>query len=88
MRVDDTYYMLSSACTGWEPNQCKLATSSRMTRDWSGLTDIGDRIAYDTQAASILTVKGTKQTTYLYVGDRWMDPDLPNSTISPFLSAL
>ncbi len=79
VRVDDTYYMLSSACTGWEPNQCKLATSSRMTRDWSGLTDIGDRIAYDTQAASILTVKGTKQTTYLYVGDRWMDPDLPNS---------
>ncbi len=79
VRVDDTYYMLSSACTGWEPNQCKLSTSSRMTRDWSGLTDIGDRIAYDTQAASILTVKGTKQTTYLYVGDRWMDPDLPNS---------
>ncbi len=79
VRVDDTYYMLSSACTGWAPNQCKLATSHHMTQDWSGLTDIGDRIAYDTQAASILTVKGTKQTTYLYVGDRWMDPDLPNS---------
>jgi hypothetical protein len=79
VKVYGIYYMLSSACTGWDPNQCKLATSRHMTTDWSGLTNIGDRIAFDTQAASILTVKGTKQTTYLYVGDRWMDPDLPNS---------
>ena len=79
VKVDGIYYMLSSACTGWDPNQCKLATSRHMTTSWSGLTSIGDRIAFDTQAASILTVKGTKQTTYLYVGDRWMDPDLPNS---------
>ena len=24
-------------------------------------------------------MEGTKQTTYLYVGDRWMDPDLPRT---------
>jgi len=79
VKVDGVYYMLSSACTGWEPNQCMLSYSKNMLEGWSTLEPIGDRIAYDTQAASILTIKGTKQTTYLYVGDRWMDPDLPNS---------
>ncbi|MBR1379148.1 MAG: family 43 glycosylhydrolase [Bacteroidaceae bacterium] len=79
VKVDGTYYMLSSACTGWDPNQCKLSWSKSMTDGWSRLENIGDKIAYDTQAASILTIKGTKKTTYLYVGDRWMDPDLPRS---------
>ena len=79
VRVDDEYYMLSSACTGWEPNQCKLSYSSSLQKGWSELENIGDAIAYDTQAASILTIRGTKQTTYLYVGDRWMDPTLAES---------
>ena len=78
-RVGETYYMLSSACTGWEPNQCKLSVSKSLTEGWSPLENVGDSICYDTQAASILTVKGSKQTTYLYVGDRWMDPGLPES---------
>lgn len=79
IKVDGIYYMLSSACTGWNPNQCKLSYSKSMTKGWSPLENIGDEIAYDTQAASILKIKGTKKTTYLYVGDRWMDPDLPRS---------
>lgn len=77
--VGGLYYMLSSACTGWNPNQCKLSSTKQIDKDWTDLTDIGDRIAYHTQADNILTVRGTKQTTYLYVGDRWMDPDLPRS---------
>lgn len=79
VRVDDMYYMLSSACTGWAPNQCKLSTTHTLTSGWTPLTNVGDSIAFDTQAASILTIKGSKKTTYLYVGDRWMDPGLPES---------
>lgn len=79
VKVDGIYYMLSSACSGWEPNQCKLATTENLTEGWSGLTNIGNGIAYDTQAANILTVTGTKGTSYLYVGDRWKDPELPES---------
>ena len=79
VKVGKLYYMLSSACTGWNPNQCKLSFSKHIDKGWSALENIGDRIAFDTQAASILTIKGTKQTTYLYVGDRWMDPTLPES---------
>lgn len=79
VRVGDTYYMLSSACTGWDPNPCMLSYSKSLTEGWSELKQVGNHIAYDTQAASILTIKGTKQTTYLYVGDRWQDPRLPES---------
>lgn len=79
VKVGKTYFMLSSACTGWDPNQCKLSWSKKLDKGWSELENIGDGIAFDTQAAAVLVVKGTKQTTYLYVGDRWMDPDLPRS---------
>lgn len=79
VKVDGMYYMLSSACTGWAPNPCKLACSTSLTSGWSELKELGNKIAFDTQAASILTIKGSKETSYLYVGDRWQDPTLPES---------
>lgn len=81
VRVDSLYYMLSSACTGWDPNQCMLSTSKSLTEGWSPLVSVGDKIAYDTQASSILTLRKGRRTQYLYVGDRWKDPDLPQSKI-------
>ena len=73
------YFMFNSACSGWEPNQCKMSYTSSLKSGWSGLSNVGNSNAYDTQAAAILEIKGTKATTYLYVGDRWQDPDLPNT---------
>ncbi|MCR5131901.1 MAG: family 43 glycosylhydrolase [Prevotella sp.] len=79
VRIGDTYFMFNSACSGWRPNQCKMSYTKDLTTGWIPLRNIGDEVAYRTQAAAILTIKGSKQTTYLYVGDRWMDPDLPRS---------
>jgi len=79
VHIGDTYYMLSSACTGWAPNQCKLTTSKSLTSGWTPLEDVGDATCYRTQAAAILTIKGSKETAYLYVGDRWKDPTLAES---------
>lgn len=84
VRVGDRYFMFSSACSGWAPNQCKLSHSTDLTQGWSPLENIGDETAFRTQAAAILTIVGTKQTTYLYVGDRWMDPTLSESKIIIF----
>ncbi|MBD9229626.1 MAG: hypothetical protein EGQ31_03165 [Prevotella sp.] len=81
---DGLYYMLSSACTGWAPNQCKLSTSKKLGKGWSQLENIGDDKAFRTQAAAVLEIKGTKQTTYLYVGDRWLERELPASRIIIF----
>jgi len=79
VKVDGIYYMLSSACSGWDPNQCKLSWSESLTSGWSSLKNVGNGTAFDSQAANILTVTGTSGTTYLYVGDRWKDPELPES---------
>lgn len=79
VRIDNRYFMFSSACSGWDPNQCKLSYSNSLKSGWSGLTNVGNSIAYDTQPAAILVIKGTKKTTYLYVGDRWQDPGLPET---------
>ena len=81
VHIGDTYYMISSACTGWKKKKKKIATSHNIKTGWSELENIGDNIAFDTQASSILTIKGTEGTVYVYVGDRWMDPDLPQSKI-------
>jgi hypothetical protein len=81
VNIHGTYHMISSACTGWDPNQALITTSRNLHEGWSTPRRIGDRITYDTQASSILTIAGTKDTTYIYVGDRWMDPDLPHSKI-------
>ncbi len=79
VRIGNLYYMFSSACSGWEPNQCKIAVSTNLRNGWSELKNVGNDMAFDTQAAAILTVKGTKDTSYFYVGDRWQDPGLPES---------
>lgn len=81
VHIDSLYYMLSSACTGWDANQACLSVSTRIDSLWGELCPVGDRVAFDTQASSILTLRGTEGTVYLYVGDRWMDPDLPDSKI-------
>lgn len=76
VRLGDRYFMFSSACTGWAPNQCKLSWSDNLRQGWSELESIGDSKAFRTQPAAILEIRGTKDTTYLYVGDRWKDPTL------------
>ncbi|HYQ26657.1 MAG TPA: discoidin domain-containing protein, partial [Polyangiaceae bacterium] len=50
-----------------------------MQGPWSALANVGDSTGFDTQAAFIIPVVGTKTTTYIYAGDRWQDPDLKGS---------
>jgi hypothetical protein len=79
VRIGNTYHMLSSACSGWAPNQCQYHHSTSLIAGWSGATNLNHKLSYDTQAASVLTIAGTTNTSYLYVGDRWQDPDLAES---------
>lgn len=79
VRHGDTYFMMFSACSGWDPNQASYSYSKSLTSGWSSRANIGNSVAYDTQAASVLTVTGSKGTSYMYVGDRWQDPGLAES---------
>ncbi|WP_284638422.1 family 43 glycosylhydrolase [Paenibacillus silviterrae] len=73
LKRDGLYFMITSGCTGWEPNQAKYAFADSLTGRWSKLFDFGGPTAWDTQPSYILPVKGTESETYLYLGDRW-DP--------------
>ncbi|WP_320053350.1 family 43 glycosylhydrolase [uncultured Acetobacteroides sp.] len=67
------YFMLTSFCTGWDPNQAKYAFATSMRGPWSALKNVGSPMSFDTQPTYILPIQGAKTTSYLYVGDRW-DP--------------
>jgi hypothetical protein len=65
------YFLLTSGCTGWTPNQAKYSCSSSLASGWSSLTNIGDSNTFYSQPAFVIPVQGSSTTTYLYTGDRW-----------------
>jgi hypothetical protein len=73
------YYIITSAATGWDPNQAQYFSAASIEGPWTSLTNLGDSTTYDTQSAYVIPVQGTQATTYIYAGDRWQDPDLVSS---------
>ncbi|MBP5232660.1 MAG: family 43 glycosylhydrolase [Planctomycetes bacterium] len=70
-KKDGRYFILSSHCTGWAPNQGKWACGATLDGDFGELADFGDATTFDSQPAFVLPVAGAAGTTYLYWGDRW-----------------
>lgn len=67
----DTYFLLTSGATGWNPNQAKYATAPSISGPWTGWTNVGDSTTFNSQPAFVLPIQGTSTTSYLYMGDRW-----------------
>ena len=78
-KVGNTYFMITSACTGWDPNQAQYASATAVAGPWTSLTNIGDSNTFDTQSTYVIPVVGSEVTTYIYASDRWQDPDLVSS---------
>ncbi len=68
---NNVYFLLTSAATGWDPNQAQYATSSSLTSGWSGWTNVGDSTTFYSQSTFVVPVQGSSSTAYLYMGDRW-----------------
>lgn len=75
----DTYYMITSACTGWAPNQSMYSTSKSIKGPWAPLVNIGDSTTYRSQSTYILPIQGSKDTTFIYCADRWEKEKLDSS---------
>lgn len=73
-KKDGKYYMLSSFCTGWAPNQGCWCVSDAMDGKWSLLRDFGDNKTFYSQPAFVLPLEKNGETEYVYFGDRWGDP--------------
>lgn len=76
------YYMLSSGCTGWDPNKAKWAVSDSMMGVWElkdnpCLGRDADKTFY-TQSTYVLPIEGM-QDQFIAMFDRWNKTDLINS---------
>lgn len=67
----DTYFLVTSAATGWDPNQAQYATSTSLTSGWLSLQNVGNATTFYSQSTFVQAVEGSDGTQYLYMGDRW-----------------
>lgn len=76
------YYLLTSGCTGWEPNQSEYAVSDHPLGDYESKGDpcVGDRKknTFQSQSTFVLPIDEEKGK-FIYMGDRWTPEDLGNS---------
>lgn len=79
-KKDDKYYLITSGCTGWHPNPSRYAVADSILGEW---VDKGDpciddnkKTTFDSQSTCVFK---TDDGRYIYMGDRWLSEDLPNS---------
>jgi hypothetical protein len=80
---NNRYYMMTSHLTGWAANPADLLISDRDSLDgakWISLGNpTGSSTTFNSQATFVLPFPSTKYPGtyfYIYMGDRWVDPDL------------
>lgn len=75
-RKNNTYYFLGSNLTSWEKNDNYYYTANSLTGPWTyqGLVAPKDKLTWNSQTTFVLPVEGSKDTTYLFMGDRWSFP--------------
>ena len=76
------YYMLSSGCTGWDPNEAELAVADSIMGEWTAIgnpcTGIDADKTFYAQSTYVQQVYG-KKDLYIAMFDRWNKTDLENS---------
>lgn len=80
VKVNGTYFLLTSKQNGWNPAQQQYTTSASLSSGWSGWTNIGGSTNYSSQTTFIMPIQGSSGTTYLYMADRWNSSNLSSST--------
>lgn len=70
-KKDGKYFVITSWCTGWAPNQSTFAVGDSMDGHFSVNRNFGDETTYRSQSAFVLPVEKNGVTEYIYFGDRW-----------------
>ncbi|HLO59841.1 MAG TPA: glycoside hydrolase family 43 protein [Bacteroidales bacterium] len=81
-KYNGKYYIVTSACTGWDPNQAKYAVADSMLGHWEMRDNPctgkdADKTFYG-QSTHVLPIEG-KKNAYIAMFDRWNKKDLINS---------
>lgn len=73
---DSLYYFLGSDLTGWERNDNYYFTATSLKGPWTkrGFFAPQGTLTWNSQTTFALPIEGTKETTFLFMGDRWSFP--------------
>lgn len=78
----DTYYLITSGATGWDPNPAQYATATEILGEWtdhgSPITGDGAEDTFGSQSTNVIPVD-PERGVYIYMGDRWTPSDLKNA---------
>ncbi len=68
------YYMITSGCTGWDPNAARLLVSNSVMGEWKYIDNpcVGEDkdLTFHSQSTYILPVEG-KKDAFIFMADRW-----------------
>lgn len=73
IQTNQSYYALMSHKTGYRPNNVVAFRANSLAGPWSQPFMVArpNTRTYNSQSGFSLRIKGTKKTTYLYLGDQW-----------------
>jgi beta-xylosidase len=78
-KKEGVYYMITSGCTGWDPNEARLFKSKSIWGPWQPLGNpcVGKEaeLTFHSQSTYVLPVEG-KKDQFIFMADRWK-PDNP-----------
>lgn len=74
-KKDGKYFVITSYCTGWDPNQSMYSYSNSMEGLFSLNETFGDETTFRSQSAFVLPIVKNGETKYIYFGDRWGGKD-------------
>ena len=78
---DGVYWMITSGCTGWDPNEARMFRAESMWGPWEQLPSPfrGEDAnkSFHTQGTYIFKIEGNDQ--YIFMADRWIPRSLKNS---------
>ncbi|BES61735.1 glycoside hydrolase family 43 protein [Dysgonomonas capnocytophagoides] len=79
---NNKYYILSSGCTAWDPNQAEYAVADSMLGEWKVMgnpcSGKDADITFYGQSTHVLKIEG-KEDAYMAMFDKWNKTDLINS---------
>ncbi len=72
----DTYFWIGSGLTSWERNDNYYFTSKSLKGPWISKGNFAPKgtLTWNSQATYVLPIIGSKETTYMFMGDRWSFP--------------
>ena len=81
-KKDDTYWMITSGCTGWKANKARLFKATSMLGEWTQLPNpcVGEHadITFGGQCTYVLPLHGQKNQ-FVFMADKWRPESLMDS---------